>query len=146
MLCRGHKQAYLLTAIIVYMFVACIHVYAINYTLDDVTLMAHLIASEARGETIDGMCAIANVVINRVEMDAYPNTIHDVIMQDNQFASLYNDVSADCMTAATAVVVDGYRILPPYVDMFQRAKVQSWYGREWICTIGAHNFYGIPNK
>lgn len=41
---------------------------------------------EARGEPIDGQKAIAEVVINRVNDDRYPNTICDVVFQDKQFS------------------------------------------------------------
>lgn len=134
---------YILAVIVLVMLVELAYAYVTSFLPDDVTLMAHLIAAEARGEPYEGMCAVATVVMNRVAMSGYPDSIHGVIMQDGQFADLYSEVPEDCMAAAKAVVVDGYRNLPTGVDMFQRAKVDYWYGRPWFCTIGAHNFYGF---
>jgi spore germination cell wall hydrolase CwlJ-like protein len=49
--------------------------------------------AEARGEGYDGMVAVTNVVINRVNDREFPNTIKDVIVQPKQFSWLNGNKS-----------------------------------------------------
>lgn len=46
--------------------------------------MAHAIYFESRGESLKGMIAVANVVLNRVEDPRYPKTICNVVYQRNK--------------------------------------------------------------
>ncbi|RFU64507.1 cell wall hydrolase [Peribacillus saganii] len=56
--------------------------------LNDVNRMAHIVNGEARGESYKGQVAIAAVILNRVESNQFPNTIHKVINQTNAFTAL----------------------------------------------------------
>ena len=49
--------------------------------------------AEARGEGYEGMVAVTNVVINRVNDGEFPNTIKDVIVQPKQFSWLNGNKS-----------------------------------------------------
>lgn len=55
-------------------------------TQQDYYCMAQNLHHEARGESITGLIAVANVVMNRVSHSAFPDTICDVIYQKNQFS------------------------------------------------------------
>ncbi len=57
-------------------------------TPDDTTLLAGLIQCEAG--SYDGMLAVANVIINRVNSSGYPNSISGVIYQSGQFGPASN--------------------------------------------------------
>ena len=48
--------------------------------------MAVAIYFEARGEPIDGQEAVAEVIMNRVEDDRYPDTVCDVVFADKAFS------------------------------------------------------------
>jgi len=50
-------------------------------------LMAMVVYREARGESFEGMCAVAEIVLNRVLSDRFPNNINDVVYQKTQFSS-----------------------------------------------------------
>lgn len=110
------------------------------YTADDIDLLARLIAAEAQGESYDGMLAVGNVVINRVESNEFPDCLPDVIFQPEQFARPAQTAPPLCYDAAKEIC-DGVRVLPGEVDMFQRARINKWYGRRWFIKIGSHNFY-----
>lgn len=56
----------------------------ITYTNDDVILLAKLICNEARGEGLNTWIAVGEVVVNRVKSDLFPNTIKEVIYQENK--------------------------------------------------------------
>ncbi|WP_110111959.1 cell wall hydrolase [Bacillus sp. CGMCC 1.16541] len=55
-------------------------------------LLARLVQAEAEGESYAGKVAVASVVLNRVESDQFPNSIHSVIHQDGgiQFTPVAN--------------------------------------------------------
>ncbi len=53
---------------------------------DQTTCLAEALYHEARGEGEIGMIAVANVVINRVKSDSFPNDPCSVIHQPNQFS------------------------------------------------------------
>lgn len=62
----------------------------IPITLDDLDLFFRLVEAEAGGETMLGKIAVANVVINRVRDNRFPNTVKDVIYQPYQFEPVIN--------------------------------------------------------
>ena len=62
--------------------------------IDDLQCMTMNIYHEARGEPVQGQIAVGNVVINRVDDPAYPNTVCGVIYQNKQF-SWYSDGKPD---------------------------------------------------
>ena len=116
--------------------------FAFTYTQDDLFLMARVIESEAGGEPFEGQLAVATVIMNRVASPLFPDILCDVLLQEYQFARPAKTVSHSCFNAAL-FALNGYRALPQNVDMFQRAKTDEWYGREWHDKIGRHNFYAI---
>lgn len=48
--------------------------------------LASAVYFEARGETLDGQLAVADVVLNRVKSEKYPDTICEVVEQPWQFS------------------------------------------------------------
>ena len=55
--------------------------------------LAVAIFFEARAEPIDGMQAVANVVINRVEDSRYPDTVCDVVWEPKQFSFTHDGLT-----------------------------------------------------
>ena len=60
------------------------------YKAEDVQELARIIWWEARGDTEEGQLAVANVVLNRVKSDKFPDTIREVIRQPGQFTPTEN--------------------------------------------------------
>ena len=59
-----------------------------QYEMD---LFAALVWAEAGDQPIpDGLCYVADVVLNRVDSPAWPNSIEGVIYQPGQFSVVYN--------------------------------------------------------
>ncbi|WP_347550142.1 cell wall hydrolase [Pseudalkalibacillus hwajinpoensis] len=53
-------------------------------------LLARLVEAEAKGESYAGKVAVATVVLNRVESDIFPDSIHGVIHEGIQFSPVLN--------------------------------------------------------
>lgn len=58
----------------------------VDFSEEDVTMLANLIYCEARGESYEGKLAVGSVVVNRVLSSKYPDTMAGVIYQPSQFA------------------------------------------------------------
>lgn len=59
-----------------------------SYFTTDVQNLALVAWKEARGEGIDGCCAVMHVIVNRVGHPGFAATLHDVIYGRNQFTSM----------------------------------------------------------
>ncbi|TAH71142.1 MAG: cell wall hydrolase [Anaerolineaceae bacterium] len=57
----------------------------VDYTQDELKLLASLVHAEAGNQSYEGKLAVANIVLNRVKSRKYPNTIKAVIYQPGQF-------------------------------------------------------------
>ena len=53
--------------------------------LGDMELMAQLVEAEAGNQPFEGKCLVVDVILNRVESPDWPNTIEEVIFQDNTY-------------------------------------------------------------
>ena len=56
-----------------------------DYTQEELKLLACLVHAEAGDQSYEGKLAVANVVLNRVKSRKYANTIEAVIYQPGQF-------------------------------------------------------------
>lgn len=111
---------------------------------------------EARGETIEGQFAVAEVILNRVDSLRYPNTVCGVVQQGGsrhcQFSfncdgktEAMADPDAEAISGRIArVMLDGApRNLTDGAMYFHTLGVKpSWSKRfEKTASIGAHLFY-----
>jgi N-acetylmuramoyl-L-alanine amidase len=53
-------------------------------------LLSRIVTAEAKGEPYIGQIAVANVIMNRVESDGFPNDIKSVIYDKGQFSPVSN--------------------------------------------------------
>lgn len=51
----------------------------------DIILLARLIQAEAGNQDIEGQCLVADVVMNRLRSDKFPDSIEEIIYQEGQF-------------------------------------------------------------
>lgn len=111
---------------------------------------------EARGESLKGQFAVAEVILNRVDSAAYPDTVCAVVGQQSGGSCQFSyvcDGHADRMHEAGAVEVagriaalmlnGGARSLTEGATYFHSKAVQpSWASRfTRTASIGAHMFY-----
>ena len=84
--------------------VACSSAMAVPYA-KQAKCMADNLHHEARGESLAGIKAVANVVMNRVASKRYPNTICKVVYQRKQFSWANGLVAQPVRVAYTAKVM-----------------------------------------
>lgn len=115
------------------------------YDADELYWMSRLIYAESGNQPLDGMIAVGNVVMNRVNSPRYPNNIYDVLNQKNQFvppSSLSKRTPNNQSVVAAKLVLDGAEVLP--TALFFNMKGLSSYAsrtRPYVTTIGDHAFY-----
>lgn len=57
---------------------------------DDMAFLAQLVQAEAGDQGLEGMRLVADVVLNRVDSDQFPDTLEEVIYQKKQFGPMVN--------------------------------------------------------
>ena len=121
------------------------------YNSTDLYWLSRIIQAEAGGESITGMIAVGNVVLNRKESKQYPNTVYGVIFDRNggtQFSpvsmgTIYNNPSERSIIAAK-ICLEGYSIDSNILFfMNPRIATSNWISknRPFAFTIGRHDFY-----
>lgn len=65
-----------------------------QYDIEQRSCLYMTVYGEARGESPLGQELVANIILNRVESNSYPNTICEVVKQPYQF-SMWADSNAD---------------------------------------------------
>ncbi|WP_026478505.1 cell wall hydrolase [Alkaliphilus transvaalensis] len=123
-----------------------------NYSNDDVYWLSRIIHAEAQGEPYQGMVAVGNVVLNRVNSREFPNSIYSVIFEYYgsipQFSpvadgSIYNTPSQRSIDAARESL-NGARPVGNATYFFNPDKAAgTWIVRNksYVTRIGAHVFY-----
>lgn len=108
---------------------------------------------EARGETIKGIIAVANVVINRSQHPNFPNTICGVVTQRTKGVCQFSwfcknkkirDIEVDDrikFVAYEAVVNKTLRDNTRGALFFHNADFPGWNGLRQTTIIGGHSFY-----
>ncbi len=126
----------------------------ISSGVDEVTLLASLIFTEAGFESYEGKLAVASVVMNRVKSSRYPNTIYRVVTQKSQFSpyasgrlatqvkrfSSYSTKNElDCIKAAKEALsgVDNVN----GATSFRIVSIVSDAVKEYATIIGNHAFW-----
>lgn len=111
----------------------------IELTKNERVLLASVIWIEAQGEPFAGQQAIAEVVLNRLVADNFPNSVKAILYDDNQFPSLeLLDKAEPTQTQHEAIerALHGPYILEKDVVFFAtRALNKNVWG-----TIGGHTF------
>lgn len=118
------------------------------YNQDDLFWLSRIIYAESGNQPLEGMMAVGNVVLNRVNDPIYPNTIVDVLAQKNQFTSYqsgklaYRTPNENSVIAAKLVLDGGVVEETRGATHFDSAS-NSWASRNKTCVavIGGHRFY-----
>lgn len=117
------------------------------YDSEDLHLLARIIHGEARGEPYEGQIAVGAVVLNRVKAAGFPNTVREVIFQENQFTAVsdgqfYLEPNETAYRAAR----DALRGVDPSLGALffynpKTARTLYWLSqRETTVIIGNHVF------
>lgn len=127
--------------------------YSAGAPLDEqATCLATAVYFEARGESVEGQLAVADVVMNRAASGQYPSTWCDVVKQPWQFSFVQHgqfpaitdaDAWAKAQGVARVAMAKVVRSVPDDVLWYHANYVSpSWGGRlTYVEKIGAHLFY-----
>lgn len=110
-------------------------------TAEERELLARVVYAESNTESLEGQIAVAQVVLNRVRSESFPDTVSEVIYQERQFSTASilgrvtpNETNYEAVDAAFETEVVPYEVL-----YFSRGAEND---RVWG-QIGAHVFcYG----
>ena len=117
----------------------------VELTDEEHELIAAIVWLEARGECADGQQAVVEVILNRVAIAGFPDSVESVIRQTKptlQFSVLpyiHTATPTETQYAAIDAALYGEQILPENVVYFSGAAQNR---RVWG-TIGAHVFCEI---
>lgn len=115
--------------------------------------LAGAIYFEARGETLEGQLAVAQVILNRTLSGVYPASICGVVTQPAQFSFVRNggfppiDRSSACWHKALAIADVArkklIRQVPENVLWYHASYVSPSWGQRLarVAQIGSHIFY-----
>lgn len=111
----------------------------VELTEDEQYLLASIIWLEARGESFEGQQAIAEIILNRLVSDDFPDTIRDIIYAADQFSTtkfLDEAEPGQIQYKAIQCALTRENVLPIDVYFFGRypANKNVWG------TIGGHTF------
>lgn len=108
--------------------------------------LSHIINAESGNQPMTGKIAVGNVVLNRVNSPAFPNNVHDVVFQRNQFTPVQNGTinltpNQESVIAAK-LCLDGANTAGNSM-YFVNYHYTSWASRNrpYVQTIGDHAFY-----
>ncbi len=113
--------------------------------LGDMELLAQLVEAEAGNQCLEGKVLVAEVVLNRVASDKFPNTVEEVIFQDRQFEvtrngafekAAYNMQESDYEAVELAVSNHEHK------DVLYFSAGSYVKGCKHLFKLGAHYFGG----
>ena len=114
----------------------------------DIKCLSEALYFEARGESVEGQTAVANVILNRVDSKLYPNTVCGVINQPGQFTythkliphnnKTYNKICVVSINSMYRWKKDDSPIL-----YYHNLTVKPGWAKRFVKvkTIGNHTFY-----
>lgn len=125
--------------------------------------LAEALYFEARGETVQGMFAVGEVILNRVDSSAYPDTLCGVINQGTgrKYACQFTytcDGLAEVVSEPRAwervgkvarLLIDGApRVLTAGATHYHTRAVSPYWAKRFPRTaaIGSHYFYRQPTR
>lgn len=62
----------------------------------DIELIAIVTMAEAEGEPEEGQRLVIDTILNRMDSPYFPDTVYDVVYQENQFTSMWNGRADRC--------------------------------------------------
>ena len=121
------------------------------YDQADLLWTARIVRHESGNQILDGKVAVANVILNRMNSPAFPNTAEEVIFDTRsgvQFVTrestkIYIEPSEECFLAVK-LAMEGYETAPDCLYFASNAVAKRcWAGRNRpvFGTIGGHTFF-----
>jgi spore germination cell wall hydrolase CwlJ-like protein len=111
-------------------------------TSEERDLVERIVASEARGEPIEGIMAVAQCIRDRSQL--WGMTVTEVCLAPGQFASPYQgEISPEVVQAVWAVFDEGMSVLEIPTTHFHADYVSPYWTADKVSRgqVGAHRFY-----
>ena len=123
-------------------------IYSMDWGAEDAYLLAKIAMAEAENQDTEGKALVILVVLNRVWDDRYPDTIREVIYQENQFSPVSNgrfdrvEPDEDCWKALEMVQV-GHWDKSQGALYFESKSQSTWHEEhlKYLFKHGDHYFY-----
>ena len=123
---------------------------SVDMTGRDLECIVKTVYGEARGESMKGQLMVANVIMNRVLSNKYPNSICDVVKQKNQF-SVWNNGNFSITHRNTYYDIEK-NIIGLFEDYYDLTNGAMWYHADYVnpkwrsdvkqvAHVGKHIFY-----
>lgn len=114
---------------------------------DDEYLLAKIAMAEAEGQSTKGKALVMCVVINRVLSNEFPDSVHDVIYEENQFSPISNgrfdrvEPNKDCYKSLN-MIKSGWDESNGAL-YFESCKGKSWHSEnlKFLFKVDEHRFY-----
>ena len=121
---------------------------------EDCRVMAHAAYYESRNQSDEGVVAVMHVIKNRVEHNAWPNTVKGVVYQKNQFSYLWDGSTKKAMKKEQhkRMAVLAHNVLNGVVEspvgdsvFYHTKKVKPGWSKRVtkVGVIGDHIFYKL---
>lgn len=104
----------------------------LRFTEEDIALIALVTMAEAEGECGEGKRLVIDTILNRVDSEYYPDTVHEVIYQPNQFSSMWNG-RVDCCEVREDIC-----------ELVREEIVSRTNHEVMFFTAGNYGAYGAP--
>ena len=108
---------------------------------EEIMYLWRMVESETCGCSFEARVHVADVVFNRLEDEAWPNTIKEVITQSNQFCYTKTQISEE-----TKLAVEYAYMFPDEtqsaLSFHSNKKTDTFGGYVFLFNDGYHNFYG----
>lgn len=123
--------------------------YSKDWSVEDSYLLAKIAMAEAEGCNTQTKTLIILCVLNRVKSDEFPDTIHDVIFQTNQFSPIDNgrwdrvEPNEDCWEAVKVVMEAKYDYSGGATYFESCSDEDNWHSRnlEFLYESEGIRFY-----
>ena len=123
--------------------------YSKDWSAKESYLLARIAMAEAEGCNIQTKTLIIMCVLNRVQSDEFPNTIEEVIFQENQFSPIDNgrwdrvEPNEDCYEAVRIVMEAKYDYSGGATYFENCADEDNWHSRnlEYLYESEGIRFY-----
>ena len=124
--------------------------YELNYPEEELYWLSHIINAEAKFEPLAGQIAVGNVVMNRVWSEDFPDTVFEVIY-DNEHVIQFEPVGlggirqdpSEQAVIASYLVLEGASVVGDCLYFVNPDFGSAWFDSalELRAVIGHHNFY-----
>lgn len=115
--------------------------YSGSLTPQELDIVCRVVMSEARGESLDGQMAVAQVIRDRAQY--WDMSVTEVVTAPSQFAKPYQGEISDETYLAVANVFNGMSVLQEPVTHFYSGEHEPYWTSNKVSRgiIGNHRFY-----